>query len=263
MSESILGFDEAGRGPVLLLVHGFPLDRRMWSRQLEALADVRRCIAVDLRGRGRSGHFEPGGWRMEDYADDVDRTIQSVGVEQADVAGLSMGGYVAMALWGRRPERIRSLILIDTRPGEDSPEQKERRLKTAELVREKGTAPLIEGMLPSLFGRHAPDEVREEARRMCEETPGETAALDSLAMRDRPDFTADLTSVEVPALVAHGVEDEIVPFQAAEQMAALIPGARLVPVPNAGHLAPMENPDAVNAALREFLLAMDAAHPGD
>lgn len=257
----ILGYDAAGEGPVLMLVHGFPFDRSMWARQLEDLKDIRRCVAVDLRGRGKSAVMAAGEWTIPSYADDVAATIRSLDVGAADVAGLSMGGYVVMALWQRHPELVRSMILIDTRSQEDSPDQKEAREKAAARVRERGTAALVPDLLPKLLARSAPEEVRAEVRRMFEETPGETGAADSLAMRDRPDFTADLTSVSVPALVVHGVDDELVPFDGARQMAELIPGARLVAVPGAGHLSPMENAAAVNAALREFLQEVDAA-PG-
>ncbi|MGH9197635.1 MAG: alpha/beta fold hydrolase, partial [Acidimicrobiia bacterium] len=92
----VLGYDEAGSGPVLLLVHGFPLDSTLWEKQLEGLKDIRRVVAVDLRGRGKS-KADPNGWSVDLYADDVAKTIDSLGGDPVDVAGLSMGGYVVFA----------------------------------------------------------------------------------------------------------------------------------------------------------------------
>src|SRR5205807_1295095 len=109
----ILGYDEAGEGPVLVLVHGFPFDRRLWAGQLRGLANIRRVVAPDLRGRGLSAAIGAEGATMDTYADDVAATIASLGVEQADVGGLSMGGYVTFALWRRHPKLVRSLMLAD------------------------------------------------------------------------------------------------------------------------------------------------------
>ncbi|MGH2767784.1 MAG: alpha/beta fold hydrolase, partial [Actinomycetota bacterium] len=137
------------------------------------------------------------------------------------------------------------------------PQARHARLQTAALAREKGTGALIDELLPRLLSHRAPEQVRARVRVMFEETPGETAAADALAMRDRSDSTMDLTSIDVPALVVHGVEDTPAPLAGAEAMARLIPEAGFVPIPAAGHLSPMENPEAVNLALREFLRGLD------
>jgi len=252
-SPVTIGYVEAGSGPVLLLVHGFPLDHSMWSEQLSALSDLRRVVAVDLRGRGKSP-AEPNGWTMDDYADDLAATIDELGVDKADVAGMSMGGYVVLALWRRYPEKVRSLILIDTKASADSDEAKEGRDKTAALVREKGASELVEGLLPKLFGGPPDEELSQKVKAMFEATPGGTAAADALAMKDRPDSTVNLATITVPALVIHGEQDALMPIDDAKGMAGLIPGAKFVSVPGAGHMSPIENPKAVNHALRVFLM---------
>lgn len=253
MTAKVLGYDEAGQGDVLLLVHGFPLDRTLWAEQVSGLSDIRRVVAVDLRGRGKSPDESAEGWSMDVYADDLAATIDSLGVEKADVAGLSMGGYAVFNLLKRYPDKVRSLILVDTKPGDDAPEAKEAREKTAILVREKGTVELVNTLLPKLFAPAATDPVKEKVRAMFENTPAETAAADALAMRDRVDFTPDLERINIPTLVIHGADDALMPSAGAKDMASAIPGAKFVEIPDAGHVSVIENPEQVNQAIREFL----------
>lgn len=252
-ASRVLGYDTAGNGDVLLLVHGFPLDRTMWAEQLSGLSDVRKVVAIDLRGRGKSPDEEAEDWAIDLYADDIAATIDSLGVDKVDLAGLSMGGYVCFSLLRRYADKVRSLILIDTKAAGDAPEAKEAREKTAAMVREKGISELVEVLLPKLLTQDANEAVREKGRAIFENVPRETAAADSLAMRDRADYTPDLASISVPTLVIHGEQDQIMPIDAARQMAEAIPGAEFMGIANAGHLAPIENPDGVNNAIREFL----------
>ncbi|MGH2687522.1 MAG: alpha/beta fold hydrolase, partial [Actinomycetota bacterium] len=120
----VLGYDAAGDGPPLVLIHGFPFDRRMWAGQLDprgGLTGIRRVVAPDLRGRGLSpsANGDPAAWTIEDHADDVAALIRSLGPDPADVGGLSMGGYIAFALLRRHPEMVRSLLLMSTRAAAD------------------------------------------------------------------------------------------------------------------------------------------------
>lgn len=248
----ILGYDEAGRGDVLLLVHGFPIDRRIWAGQLEGLSDIRRVVAPDLRGRGKSPAAEAS-WSIDDHADDVAETIASLGVQSVDVAGISMGGYICFALLRRHPELVHSLILVSTRATQDPAEYKAGREMTAERARKFGTGALAQSMIDGLLTPAAPDEVRKRVTEMFDSIPGETSAADSLAMRDRPDSTPMLGSIAVPTLVVEGEEEGLLPKGSGAALAGAIPGAKLARIPRAGHFAPIENSDAVNRALREFL----------
>lgn len=262
MADAIkLGYDEAGEGPVLLLVHGFPLDRTLWSEQLAELSDVRRVVAVDLRGRGKSPSEAGEGWTNDTHADDVAKTVDSLGVDKVDLAGLSMGGYVVFALWRRHPAKVRSLILIDTKAADDAPEAKEGREKAAALVREQGTVALLDALAPKLVSPSTTEAVMAKVRAMFENTPAETAAADALAMRDRPDSTSTLATITVPTLVLHGEQDALMPLDDARAMAGKIPGGKFVAIPNAGHAAALENPEAVNGAIREFLAVISARPP--
>jgi pimeloyl-ACP methyl ester carboxylesterase len=249
-----LAYEERGSGPALVLIHGFPFDRTMWIEQLKGLAKVRRVVALDLRGHGLSKDPAPDKrYTMDLFADDVVATMDELGADKADVCGLSMGGYVVFAFWRRHRDRVRSLVLMDTKAEADSPEAKEGREKTASLVREQGMDPLIDTLLPKLVSKAPPEQVVERCKQMFLSTPPEVAAADALAMRDRPDSTPDLAGIDVPVLWIQGEEDALMPVEGARATAEKIPGARFVSVPGGGHVAPMENPDAVNAAMTEFL----------
>lgn len=248
-----LAYEERGDGPVLLLVHGFPLNRTMWLPQLSGLAKVRRVVAVDLRGHGLSQDPTPGDYSMELFADDVAATLEDLGVPRADVAGLSMGGYVVFAFWRRHREMVRSIVLCDTKAEADTPEGKEGREKTAALVRDRGLRPLYEQLEAKMFGSNPSEEVKATVQRMFLDTPPEVAAADALAMRDRPDSTADLAGIAVPTLWLHGEEDALMPLEGARATAARIPGSTFVPIPKGGHMSPLENPEAANEALAGFL----------
>jgi 3-oxoadipate enol-lactonase len=248
-----LGYDEAGEGKVLLLVHGFPADRRLWAHQVSGLSDLRRVVAVDLRGRGKSPAPTEGGWSMTTHADDLAETIESLGVDQVDLGGISMGGYIAFAFAHRYPHLLRSLILVSTRAVADPPEYRTGRVTTAERARRFGTRALAGSMLSNLLAEGASQEVQDEALVMFDDLPGDTSAEDSLSMKDRPDSTPILSSITVPTLVIEGAGEQLLPAGTAKSMAEAIPGARLVSIPNAGHFAPLENPDAVNGAIRGFL----------
>lgn len=253
METMELAYEERGSGPVLVFVHGFPLDRTLWIPQLAGLAKRRTCVAIDLRGHGLSATESLEGFSMDMFADDIAATLDGMQVEQADFAGLSMGGYVLFSLLRRHRARIRSLTFIDTKAEADSPEAKEGREKTAEMVARDGTEVLFEGLGPKMFGDNPSDQVRAQVKRMFLETAPEVAAADLLAMRDRSDSTDLLAGIDVPTLWMHGEQDKLMPIEGAEATAARISGAKFVSIPGAGHVANLENPDAVIAAMTEFL----------
>jgi pimeloyl-ACP methyl ester carboxylesterase len=165
-----------------------------------------------------------------------------------------MGGYIALALMKRRPEKVRALALVDTRAGADDEAGRARRNEAIATLRSGGVAPIAQAMLPKLLspeGLKKADLV-ERASRIMTRQKAETVEADLAAMRDRPDQTASLLSIAVPTLVVVGELDVLTPPSESQAMTAAIPGARLVVVPGAGHLAPMERPRAVAAALGEF-----------
>ncbi len=253
---ALLAYEEAGSGFPLLLVHGFPLNRRMWAKQLSLLGRGRRVIAVDLRGHGESSvppGVSPPSFSMELFARDLADLMDFLGLDGIDLCGLSMGGYVAMAFLRSYPERVRSLILASTRATADPPEGVEARRAVAERVMAEGMEGLAREMTPRLLGPEAPREVAELVEEMIRGTRREVAAADSLAMAARPDSRELLARAGVPILVIHGAEDALVPVEQARAMAENIPGSLFRVIPGAGHLPPLEAPEAWAEAVGAFL----------
>ncbi|MEO6056346.1 MAG: alpha/beta fold hydrolase [Gemmatimonadales bacterium] len=250
-----LAVETRGEGPAVLFVHGYPLNRTIWRDQIDGLEGYQR-IAPDLRGMGQSDAPDLG-YGMGIYADDLAALLDAVGVDEVVLCGLSMGGYVVFEFLRRWRHRVRALILMDTRAEADGAEARRARDAAAAAAREGGADAIAEAMLPRLMasttGERAP-EIVERIREMIAATPvaGIVGAL--AAMRDRHDSTGLLpTLAGVPALVIVGEEDVMTPPDGARRMAAAIPGARLVVVPGAGHLPPVERPAETTAAILEFL----------
>jgi len=193
---------------------------------------------------------------MARYADDLVMVLDAVGAESAVCCGLSMGGYVLFELMRRHPERVRALVLCDTKAEADTPQGKQGRDELAALAEREGMAPVGERLLPKLLGRttqsRAPELIKT-VRAMVLRSPVTGVAGALRAMRDRPDSTALLGEIRVPTLVVGGAEDELTPPDVMQPMARRIRGARYVEVPSAGHLCPLEQPDAVNEVVRDFL----------
>jgi pimeloyl-ACP methyl ester carboxylesterase len=251
-----LNIVERGSGIPLLFAHGFPLDHSMWSGQLDGLADKCRVIAPDLRGFGASD-VVPGVATMQQMADDLAGVLDALAIREPVVfCGLSMGGYVAWQFALRHRSRLSKLILCDTRAIADTAEAAAGRLKTAERVLKEGPGVVAEGMLPKLFApntaKDQPQIVETTRQVMMRTKPeGIAAALHGLAQR--PDVTEQLPKMDVPALVICGEHDAISPAAEMEQFAGRMPQAKFVKIAGAGHMAPLEAPAAVNAAIKDFL----------
>ncbi len=249
-----LAVEVRGEGLPVLLVHGFPLDRAMWRHQIAGLSRCRR-IAPDLRGAGASS-VPADGYTVAHYADDLVAVLDALGVRQAVVCGLSMGGYIVFELVRRYPDRLKAIVLADTKAEADSPEGRRGRDELAAVAARDGAGAVAERLVPRLLSattRAAQPEVARQVREMIERqpVPGIVGAL--AALRDRPDSRPTLGAVRVPTLVLVGEDDELTPPAAARAMAAAIPGAQYVAIPAAGHLAPLEQPLAVARALGDFL----------
>lgn len=248
-----LAVEVRGQGPPLVLLHGFPFDRTMWRHQLAALTRWQR-IAPDLRGFGASSASEDGA-SMERYAEDVVAVLDAVGVEEALFCGLSMGGYILFELLRRHPDRVRAMVLADTRPEADSGEGKKARDELIALVRDKGPEVLIERQMPKLLAPATREAHLDVVRQVSEmmrraSVPGIVAALE--AMKERPDSRPLLPKIAVPTLVLVGAEDVTSPPAVARAMADAIPGARYAEIPGAGHLAPLEQPLAASRVVMDF-----------
>ncbi len=252
--------DRGQRQPnALLLIHGFPLDRHLWDAQLGGLSDQVRVIAPDLRGAGDSA-VPSGPYRVDQYADDLAALLDHLNIGRAVVGGLSMGGYVAFAFWRRHPERVRALALLDTRAEPDTPEGKANRDAAIAAVQRDGP----ESFARAQMGKYlAPDSFADtrlagRALAMMASQPVEGIINTLYCLRDRPDSRPTLPTITVPTLIVVGEEDQVTPSVMARAMADSIPDVRLLTVPRAGHLSPMEQPRAVNRVLRVFLANLPA-----
>ena len=255
-----LAFDDDGPGPVVVLLHGFPLDRTMWSHQQSSVGSIYRVIAPDLRGHGHSAAPD-GIYTIDAMADDVIELLD--GLQLTDpvvIGGLSMGGYVALSIAARYPERLNALMLLNTRSAGDTPEAARVREGLAEQVEATGsTESVIEAMLPRLFARQTfekhPELIARWHGRMAK-TPARAIAGTLRGLAARPDRTPDLARIAVPTLILSGEEDQVIPFEESTAMAASIPGGRHFAIPDAGHLTPIENPREADEAILEFLRSL-------
>lgn len=248
-------YDVRGKGPTVLLLHAFPLGLSMWDPQVESLAATRRVVRFDARGFGGSQTDDVAPLTMERIADDGAYLLDQLSIARAVVHGCSMGGYAAFAFARRHARRLAGLVLQDTRAGADTPEGRAGRAALAAKVLEEGSAAAVDALLPKLLGetshRERPALVATLRERILAASPRAIAnGVHGLAARG--DSRAMLPAISVPTLVLVGEEDVLTPPDEAKALAAAIPGARLEVIPRAGHLANLENPDAVNAALRAF-----------
>ena len=254
-----LAYDEAGAGPAVVLLHAFPLSSAMWARQRAALADSYRVITPDQRGFGRTplGDGPPS---LDTAADDVAALLDRLGLDRVVLGGLSMGGYVAMAFVRRHAERLRGLVLADTKASADPEAGRANRERIAQAVLgDPASSVLVDDVLPALTGtttKESRPEALAEITALLRAAAPEAVAWAQRAMAARPDSLAALAQVTVPTLVVVGAEDTLSPVADAEAMAAAVPGARLEVLPAAGHLTALETPDELTAVLRRFLDAL-------
>ena len=258
-----------GRLPLVLL-HGFPLDHRMWADVVDLLPGDRTVLAPDLPGLGSSPCGEdlahalgsPAAPSLDTAADAVAGTLQAAGIERAVIAGLSMGGYVAMALVERHPDLVAGLGLLDTKSTADDDGARANRLRIAAQVLAEGGVDAVLGMGRALLGQTSrslrPDLV-DRLELWIQDQGATGVAWSQRAMAARPDRTGVLAGFARPALVLVGAEDEVTPPAAARHLEATLPAAELVVVPLSGHMTSVECPEPVAAALGRLMLRAEAA----
>ena len=250
--QTTIRYEERGNGKPLVLLHGFPLDSRVFQKQLEDLSRDFRVIVPDLTSFGQSTCDKP--FSIQSLAHDTRKLLHQIKALPCVLGGLSMGGYVALAFAKEHPMDLTGLILIDTRAEGDTPEGRTKRNQMIELVRASGSRAVADQMFPNMI---APEHAKEtsmagELRGIMESCPPRTIECACAAMRDREDYTSLLPSIAVPTLIIVGEKDAITPPKLAEQMNRDIPRSKLVKIPGAGHMTPMEKPQEVSRAIREF-----------
>lgn len=249
-----IAYVDAGSGAPVLFVHGFPHDHTLWAPQLAAFAGTARCLAVDLRGFGQSSVAGP--YSMDQYADDMACVLDAAGVARAVVVGLSMGGYVALALWRRHPQRVQGLALVSTRASADDETTRARRRTLMDTARRAGSAAVATQQIPGALARRTIERRPELvsgvlAMQASAPVAGVVGALE--AMMARPDSNGDLAGITVPTIVVAGQDDALIRPSTARAMHAAIPGSRLGLLEGAGHLCNLERAAAFNQLLAEFL----------
>ncbi len=247
---------DRGTGHPIVFVHGFPLNHTMWSGQLDPLADSYRVIAPDLRGFGQSTVTD-GTVSMDQFADDLNALLDALDVsEPITLCGLSMGGYIAWSFVRKYADRLHSLILCDTRAAADTEEAVRTRKKLADSVLQLGSQTAANAMQSKLFAPSTNErrpEIVASVRAMIATTDPRGIAAALLGMAERLDSTGLLSEIEVPALLVVGSEDILSTPTEMREMAESIGNSRFVEILDAGHMSPLEQPDAVNAAIRSFL----------
>ncbi|WP_214414047.1 alpha/beta fold hydrolase [Sphaerisporangium fuscum] len=256
-----VGYDDRGEGPALVLVHGHPFDRTMWAPQVEEFAAHGwRVVAADLRGYGEST-VVPGVTPLEVFARDTAALLDHLGIAEAVIGGLSMGGQIVMEFHHLFPARVRGLLLADTFAQAETAEGKRVRAAMAARLLREGMGPYAEEVLAKMVAPaniEARPAVAEHVLGMMRRTSPEGAAAALLGRAERRDHTGTLAGIAVPALIVAGADDEFTPVADAEFMYHRIPGARFAVIEGAAHMPNLERPEEFNRALHGLLAVV---HP--
>ena len=249
-------------GEAVLLLHGYPMDSTMWRFQVPALVTAGyRVFAPDLPGAGHSPVRDPVS--VAAMADAVLAALRPHKAQRLHVVGFSMGGYVALDLALRFPDRVASLVLVDTRCEADSPQGREGRMNLLrEMAGPTATKVLANVMVPKMLTEATRNEARllvEEVRDMMLRQPAAGVRALMMALADRPDRRGELGAIRAPTTIVVGAEDKVTPPESAKVMQEGIRGSQLHVVDQAAHLVPMERPDALNRILVQALAQAPAA----
>lgn len=257
-----LSYNDVGEGdtPVIFL-HGYPFNKSMWQGQLASLKSTNRVIAIDIRGFGKSTD-EKSILSLDLFGDDLIAFMDKLNIEKATVCGLSMGGYLALNVITRFPERFEALILCDTQCVADTAEGKKKRYATIEQINREGTDEFTEKFIKSVFH---PDSLKnkkavvESLRNVVHANSKQTLTAGLTALAERSETCSSLDAIRVPTLIICGREDEVTPLAQSEYMHAHIEGSLLKIIDNAGHVSNLEHPDEFNKYLQDFLNSLSAA----
>ncbi len=259
MKTRINGIDidyrDQGEGLPVVFIHAFPLNQTMWDEQITALRGRCRAITLDLRGFGHSD-VPAGPYTMDQMAADVRGLMAALEIDRAVLVGLSMGGYVSLALFRNYPDVMQAMVLADTRASADTHVARERRLGSAEKAERDGASAIADDMIGLLLGRTTLEKrptVVERIRKMIEANSPQGIAAAQRGMAERRDSTYILAGIDFPTLIVVGDEDTLTPVAEAEALRAGIRGARLEIIDGAGHLSNLEQPEKFNSVLIDFI----------
>jgi pimeloyl-ACP methyl ester carboxylesterase len=247
----MLKFHEQGRGAPVLLIHAFPLDHTMWDPQVKFFADRFRVITPDIPGFGDSDNIGP--WSIPQLAAEMVALIDHLALERCVIAGLSLGGYIALSIAVKHPGVVARLILAHTRSRADTETERASRTDLIAALEKDGTSILPSRLLPRLLGPNAAESVRQQVAAMVERANREACIHAITAMRERPDMTVKLPEIACPTMVVAGDSDVIIPVEECQKMASMIPQGTIAVIPKTGHLSNLEDSRAFNASMDTFL----------
>lgn len=247
--------DERGDGPAIVFAHGTLMDRTMFAPQLAEFGDEYRCVAYDLRAR--TDQYDTD-YDLYDLADDAVTLMDAKGIDSCIFVGMSMGGFTALRLADRYPERVEGLVLVDSDGLTHSEADREQYGEMVEATKKNGrpSENLVAIVEHILFGETTNETDQDLVKRWSDRWrsyPGEAVYNEVHSWLNRPEFTEEMADIDVPVLAIHGEEDTSIDMAHAEETVEALPDARLEPIPDAGHSSNLENPEAANAAIREFL----------
>ncbi|MDO9119690.1 MAG: alpha/beta fold hydrolase [Nitrospira sp.] len=249
-----LAYSDSGAGVPIVLLHAFPLNRTMWAEQEAALSSQFRVITIDLRGHGESDaplwHYS-----FDQAADDVRALLDHLSITQALFVGLSMGGYVLLAFYRKYADRVKGMVLADTKAQADTPEGKAGRFQMAQIAYKQGSPAIADIMIQKLLSPatiQSKPEIVQRIRTMIEGNQISGIAGDLMAMAERPDSVPLLKQITCPTQIIVGELDQATPPADAKFMAEQIPQARLAIIPGAAHLANIEQPGKFTRLIEEF-----------
>ncbi|OGS70608.1 MAG: hypothetical protein A3F91_08985 [Flavobacteria bacterium RIFCSPLOWO2_12_FULL_35_11] len=248
--------DEGPDGaPIIIFIHGFPLNKSMWDKQVKALKDNYRVIAYDIRGHGNS---EVGAidFSIDLFVNDLLSFMDALKIEKTMLCGLSMGGYIALNAIENHPGRFKALVLSDTNCRADTPEAKEKRMNTIISIKENGLDKFANDLIINLFSAESFKKNSEEipvVREMIVKTTTQSLFKSLHALAERKETCSKLAEIKMPVLILVGKEDKITPPEVASAMQEKIEGSQLSIIEHAGHLSNMENEGEFNSQLMKFI----------
>lgn len=239
----------------LIFIHGFPFEHNMWHNQINSLSSGYYCISYDIRGLGESPAGD-GQFTMEMFVDDLINIIEKMNLRKPVVCGLSMGGYIALRAIEKNENLFNALILCDTKSAADDNTAKLKRAAAVKKINNEGVKKFTEEFIPNCFAEDFIYKLKDVYKGILKKSSGfspEGVKGCLLAMSGRTDTTSFLPGIKIPVLLICGEKDKLTPPNVMEEMSNSIQDSEFHIIPGAGHMTPLENPDAVNKIIKDFL----------
>lgn len=258
MNNIWISYDDVGIGKTpILFLHGFPFNKSMWEEQLDFLKESHRLISIDIRSFGQSqdNHIETS---INLFANDIIEFMNTLQLKKVILCGLSMGGFIALNAVKKYPKRFSALILCDTQCAADTIEQKTKRLETIKEIETNGITNFTATFLKALFHKDSITNKIGLVSKIESDILANSAGViigGLKALATRAETCISLNQIKIPTLIICGREDQVTPLPHSEFMHLNIANSTLKIIENAGHLSNLEQPEAFNAELLEFLLS--------